>query len=198
MASPDPVYDFDMAQSPDPPKERRNKAAKFRGAVASSRLRRQGSASSSTSIEGIAVATAWTHFDGLAGRPKIRSSGQTPSAIGVPAPSSSDSQAAPEMRPRQVSSAAKVEASQIRGARAMLGWTQKELAVRSGVAKRSIAGLELGTSTPKPETLERLVATLSAGGIEFRNADADGVGIKLFKTSKFAHGSKPRFDEMKG
>ncbi len=79
----------------------------------------------------------------------------------------------------------------------MLGWTQKELAVRSGVAKRSIAGLELGTSIPKPETLERLVATLSAGGIEFRNLDADGVGIKLFRNSKSADESRPRSDEMK-
>lgn len=61
----------------------------------------------------------------------------------------------------------------------MLGWTQNDLATRSGVAKRSIAGLELETSVPKPETMIRLVATLSGGGIEFRNSEADGVGIML-------------------
>ena len=61
----------------------------------------------------------------------------------------------------------------------MLGWTQDDLATRSGVAKRSIAGLELETSKPKIETLRRLVATLSGGGIEFYNSDVDGVGIKL-------------------
>lgn len=61
----------------------------------------------------------------------------------------------------------------------MLGWTQDDLAARSGVAKRSIAGLELETSKPKLETLQRLVATLSGGGIEFDNSEADGVGIKL-------------------
>jgi len=61
----------------------------------------------------------------------------------------------------------------------MLGWTQNDLAARSGVAKRSIAGLELETSRPKLETLRRLVATLSGGGIEFNNSDVDGVGIKL-------------------
>ncbi len=61
----------------------------------------------------------------------------------------------------------------------MLGWTQNDLADRSGVAKRSIAGLELETSTPKPETMKRLVATLSGGGIEFRNSDVDGIGIML-------------------
>ncbi|MEE7463646.1 transcriptional regulator [Methylobacterium fujisawaense] len=83
------------------------------------------------------------------------------------------------MRPRQASYASKVHPAQIRGARAMLGWTQDDLAARSGVAKRSIAGLELETSKPKLETLQRLVATLSGGGIEFDNSDADGVGIKL-------------------
>ncbi len=61
----------------------------------------------------------------------------------------------------------------------MLGWTQDDLAARSGVAKRSIAGLELETSKPKLETLQRLVATLSGGGIEFDNSMSDGVGIKL-------------------
>jgi transcriptional regulator with XRE-family HTH domain len=78
----------------------------------------------------------------------------------------------------------------------MLGWTQKDLAARSGVAKRSIAGLELGTSIPKPETLERLVATLSAAGIEFRNVDADGIGIKLVRSSNAADESRARSDEM--
>lgn len=62
----------------------------------------------------------------------------------------------------------------------MLGWSQTDLAVRSGVARRSIAGFELETSVPKPETLERLVATLSVGGIEFRNAEADSVGVMLY------------------
>lgn len=68
----------------------------------------------------------------------------------------------------------------------MLGWTQNELAVRSGVAKRSIAGLELETSVPKPETMSRLVATLSGGGIEFRNSDIDGVGIMLRSAAKLS------------
>lgn len=61
----------------------------------------------------------------------------------------------------------------------MLGWTQKDLAVRSGVARRSIAGFELETSVPKLETLQRLVATLSRGGIEFRNMETDAIGVML-------------------
>ncbi|MBY0253920.1 MAG: helix-turn-helix domain-containing protein [Methylobacterium organophilum] len=118
----------------------------------------------------------------LAGRRKIGFAGSTPFAFRVPATSSSDSQAALLMRPRQYLSASKVEPAQIRGARAMLGWTQNDLAARSGVAKRSIAGLELEASTPKPETMARLVATLAAGGIEFRNADTEVAVVKIRKS----------------
>lgn len=79
----------------------------------------------------------------------------------------------------------------------MLGWTQKDLAIRSGVAKRSIAGFELEASIPKPETLARLVATLSAGGIEFRNMDVDGVGIKLLRGPRSVDEPAPFLDAIK-
>jgi len=65
----------------------------------------------------------------------------------------------------------------------MLGWTQNDLAARSGVAKRSIASLELEASIPKPETVARLVATLAAGGIEFRNADTEVAVIRIRRSS---------------
>jgi transcriptional regulator with XRE-family HTH domain len=90
------------------------------------------------------------------------------------------------MGPRQVLSPTKIEPSQIRGARAMLGWTQDYLAARSGVPKRSIAGFELESSRLRPETLQRLVACLAKGGIEFRNADDDEAGIALRKSTRRA------------
>lgn len=67
----------------------------------------------------------------------------------------------------------------------MLGWTQSDLAARSGVAKRSIAGLELEDIVPKPETLERIVSALLASGIEFQNTDADLAGVVLRKSCSF-------------
>ncbi len=85
---------------------------------------------------------------------------------------------------RQVISAPRVEPAQIRGARAMLGWTQDELAARSGVAKRSIAGFELELDTLKPETLQRIVTSLSQNGIRFRNASDDAVTVTLRKSVK--------------
>lgn len=56
---------------------------------------------------------------------------------------------------------------QFRGARAMLNWTQEDLAVRSGISKRSIAVLEDGERGLRPENVETLVRALEAGGIEF-------------------------------
>jgi transcriptional regulator with XRE-family HTH domain len=56
---------------------------------------------------------------------------------------------------------------QIRGARAFLGRTQEELALRSGISKRSIAAIELETTHPTKRTLEGLVRALEAGGVEF-------------------------------
>jgi transcriptional regulator with XRE-family HTH domain len=71
----------------------------------------------------------------------------------------------------------------------MLGWTQSDLAARSGVAKRSIAGLELEDIVPKPETLERIVSALLASGIEFQNTDADLAGVVLRKSCRTKAGS---------
>lgn len=72
----------------------------------------------------------------------------------------------------------------------MLGWTQDELAARSGVAKRSIAGFELETDTLGPETLRRIVVSLSASGIRFRNASGDVATITLRKSVK-ANSAQP-------
>ncbi len=54
-----------------------------------------------------------------------------------------------------------------RGARGLLGWSQKELATRARVARKTIADLELGYVTPQPRTLRDLIAVLEAAGVEF-------------------------------
>lgn len=56
---------------------------------------------------------------------------------------------------------------QIRGARAFLGWTQDELAVRSGISKRSVAAIEIETTHARKSALERQVRALEADRIEF-------------------------------
>ena len=65
-----------------------------------------------------------------------------------------------------------ISRAQLRGARAMLGWTSGELARRSKVHRRTIRKVEKGEAQPQHKTLALIVAALTAGGIEF---DGDGV-----------------------
>ena len=60
-----------------------------------------------------------------------------------------------------------VNASQLRGARAMLQWTSTELARRSRVHRRTICKLEKGEAQPQRKTLASILGALSAGGVEF-------------------------------
>lgn len=61
----------------------------------------------------------------------------------------------------------------------MLGWTQDELATRSGVSKRTIAALEIEWTVPKRNTVDLLVHALEAAGIEFRRAKDYAPGVFL-------------------
>lgn len=72
------------------------------------------------------------------------------------------------MKSRQEKMLSRIVPLQIRAARAMLAWTQDDLAVRSGVSRRSIAAIEMEVAVPKTETLARLVHSFEQAGIEFR------------------------------
>ena len=75
-----------------------------------------------------------------------------------------------------------VSGAQIRAARVMLGWTQKQLAEKSGIgfttvqrAEQSV-GAVLGTVT----TVRKLQSALENGGIIFLDQEADvGPGLRL-------------------
>ncbi len=55
---------------------------------------------------------------------------------------------------------------QIRAARAMINWSQDQLAETAGVAKRTLASIELGNPA-RPDTLSSLQNALEGQGIEF-------------------------------
>ena len=61
----------------------------------------------------------------------------------------------------------KVHAAQVRAARALLGWSQAELSRRSGLAKRSIANLELAATRPYGSTLRILKRTFTDAGVAY-------------------------------
>lgn len=63
-----------------------------------------------------------------------------------------------------------VDVAQCRAARALLNWSQSDLVEHSGVAQRTIADFERGvTRRPYRRTIEAIVATFEAAGIEFIN-----------------------------
>ena len=67
---------------------------------------------------------------------------------------------------------------QCRAARALIGWSQDQLASASKVAKATIANFERGKRTPYDRTLDDLLAALEAAGVEFTNGSQPGVRLR--------------------
>lgn len=74
-----------------------------------------------------------------------------------------------------------ISPAQCRAARALIAWSQDELAARSGVPKRTIARLELGETTPRAATIAALRAALEAAGVVFVAENGGGPGVRLKK-----------------
>jgi len=75
---------------------------------------------------------------------------------------------------------------QLRGARAMLGITQAELARRSRVSLPTIKRLELGKGAlgAHASTLANLQRALEAAGVDFIAEDGGGPGVRLKKRKR--------------
>ncbi len=56
---------------------------------------------------------------------------------------------------------------QIRAARALKGWSQGELASRTGLAVPTIANIEIGKQEPSVKTMDKIVHAFEINGIEF-------------------------------
>ena len=74
-------------------------------------------------------------------------------------------------------SKSQISAAQCRGARAMLGITQQELAEQSGVSPRAIADFEAENRKPIRATLAALQRALEGAGMEFTNGGQPGVKL---------------------
>jgi transcriptional regulator with XRE-family HTH domain len=66
--------------------------------------------------------------------------------------------------------------TQIKAARALLGWTQEDLAKVAKLSLPAVNNLERGLTTPRRETLEAIEAALVTGGIDF--IDQSGVRLR--------------------
>lgn len=74
-----------------------------------------------------------------------------------------------------------IDSAQLRGARAMLGWSQAELADRAGITRKTLVGLESGDRDSYRSTMEKVVAVLEAAGVRFIEVEGSG-GVMLART----------------
>lgn len=72
-----------------------------------------------------------------------------------------------------------VTPEQCRAARALLGWTQMDLAERSGIGCSTVRSFESGRHALIRSNMAMLRAALEAAGVIFIDADAQGPGVRL-------------------
>ena len=72
---------------------------------------------------------------------------------------------------------------QVKAARALLGWSQSDLARHSGISEPTIARLEAadGEVGGRGETVRKIRAALDAGGIQFIDENGGGPGVRIRK-----------------
>jgi transcriptional regulator with XRE-family HTH domain len=66
---------------------------------------------------------------------------------------------------------------QCRAARALLGWSQAELAYQARVAIKTVADFERGMTAPHRRTLAQIAEALEDAGVQFLNGGAPGVQL---------------------
>ncbi|MEI9406995.1 helix-turn-helix domain-containing protein [Mesorhizobium argentiipisi] len=72
-----------------------------------------------------------------------------------------------------------VSPRQIRAARALLGWSQQELADKAIVSLNALARLESGKVDSRLSTMQAIEAALARAGVEFLPAGQRGEGVRL-------------------
>ncbi len=72
-----------------------------------------------------------------------------------------------------------ITARQIRAARALLGWSQQQLADKAIVSVNALARLERGKVDPRLSTLAAVEKALTKAGIEFISGGGKGEGVRL-------------------
>jgi transcriptional regulator with XRE-family HTH domain len=80
----------------------------------------------------------------------------------------------------------KVSIRQIKAARALLAWSQEELAVAADVSIPTIKRLEAddGPLGGRRETATKIRMALQAAGVEFIDENGGGPGVRLTKAPK--------------
>jgi transcriptional regulator with XRE-family HTH domain len=74
-----------------------------------------------------------------------------------------------------------VTTRQIKAARALLGWSQADLALRSGVSEPTVARLEAvdGELGGREGTADKIQTAIEVAGVEFIQENGGGLGVRL-------------------
>ena len=72
-----------------------------------------------------------------------------------------------------------ITASQVRAARGLIDWSQRQLAEKAGVGLSTIADFERGKRTPIGNNLAAIRHALEAAGIVFIPHNGGGHGVRL-------------------
>src|SRR5665213_268712 len=80
--------------------------------------------------------------------------------------------------------------SQLRAARALLAWSQQDLAKKAGVAASTVADFERGHRQPVPNNAEAMRSALTGAGITFLPGGAI-IGPPLPSLAKFSKAGAP-------
>ena len=80
----------------------------------------------------------------------------------------------------------KVSIRQIKAARALVGWSQDDLADKSGISVPTIKRLEAaeGDIRGRAETRAALVVALEKAGVEFIAENGGGAGVRMKKRKR--------------
>src|SRR3954447_16312818 len=82
-------------------------------------------------------------------------------------------------------------ARQIRAVRALLGWSQQELAYKAIVSLNAVARLEKGIVDSRTSTVLAIQKALAKAGIEFLDAGQQGEGVRLKSPKSLATSKSP-------
>ena len=77
-----------------------------------------------------------------------------------------------------------ITGTQIRAARALLGWTAQQAGDKSGLTRETIQRLEKHSDIPpsRTQSLLDLQKAFEEAGVEFIGSPGDGPGVRLWKT----------------
>lgn len=74
-----------------------------------------------------------------------------------------------------------ISASQCRAARALLDWTQDQLAENAQVARATVVDFERNARSPMRQNLVSIVSALEAAGVQFIPENGGGAGVRFRK-----------------